>query len=731
MNSRVRAVLAGIVESGVDVHRCAAARALGLVGGPGATAVLGKALRDEDPDVRTDAAQALGDLGDPEAAHLLMENLVGDPDPDVKKAALEALIAFGHSPVVPLLRKLVVSRTDDIVWDEDEFYTDEWDSWLDLQMMAIRGLARFGTEDAAQDILTAMGDDFGQDVSEIGVSALASMGETGAEALEQLFPISDSRLQRRIAAALIQTQNPAARTRIDMLLAASSARVREIAVRGPVAIDPRLVPMFGDSSAAVRAAVVRHAGKHHRDATGALIGDPDATVRVEVFRVIAGDPTSYQDEKLVAAVKKAISGDPKAAKQAALALIALVGTDALKGLSHTMTNTKVPQEFRVGAVEALVKAGPASAPHLLKAVGDDNRQMRLAAMTALAGLAADDPVWPNAAGDGLIAALAGKLVEAPQEPPEEEGGTEETPAQPDAAAAEEEREIDETTPLAAVSLDPDTSTLGKMLSGATGAQAQEAPVAEPEPVESSEQDQRFLELSKQRRLSRRKMSLESDVAPHLDVRRFAASVLGVVPKPEITDELIAVLETGDGMLRDAALVSISQHGDTLGVLPQSAFAPLKGQFTAATETETRVLALRALAKVAGSRDVLGAAVNDSDPLVRVEAVRGLGHQGFAGADVEAALNDGYVGVGLAAARSLARNRGAEVVDALIEFAFRHDGTYRRDIGQLLGTYAGEAGIERLIDLLQDDAHLRERLVVIEALAEAINCHSKTNDLKVA
>jgi HEAT repeat protein len=55
-NSKISSVLSEILLEGVDVHRCAAARALGQIADPQSAGALEKALLDEDPDVRSDSA---------------------------------------------------------------------------------------------------------------------------------------------------------------------------------------------------------------------------------------------------------------------------------------------------------------------------------------------------------------------------------------------------------------------------------------------------------------------------------------------------------------------------------------------------------------------------------------------------------------------------------------------------------------------------------------------------
>lgn len=728
MKAGAHEVLSEILGNGVDVHRCAAARALGKIASPGANEILVKSLLDEDPDVRVDAASSLGSLNDPSCAEALMENLIGDPESDVKKTAISALVAFRYEPVLPLLRKLVTTRTEEIFWDEDEYYTDGWDSWLDLQLLAIKGVATFGAQEAVPDILAAMADELGQDVSEAGVTALAALGPAGAEALETLYDSGVVRLRRRIADAVVLQKSPLTHELIERMLADESAKVRQITALGLDSADPRLEILFADPDSSVRASVVRHAGSHFPTLVGELIKDSEADVRAEVFKEIAKHPGLFEGEDISTSVREAIAGEPEAAKQAALAWIAIKGPSGIKGLTHVMTNKKVPLEFRVGVIEAMKKAGSSSVPHLLKAAGDDERQLRLASLTALVDFAANDPIWPNPAGEGLLAALNGELVLPPEEPEESE---EEVAAEPlpdvDALAADEEQEVDETMPL--VPEGHGTSTLDAILSG--GAPDPEQ-AEEPEPVELSEKELRFLELSKQRAMSKRKMSLESDVAPHLDVRRFAASLLGGVPNLEVTENLIAVLDDDDLEVRNAALSSLVQHGEKKAALPASALEALSENLSSET-SESRVLSVRALGWLEGEGidEKLHELLSDPDDFVRVEAVRSLDIRGVADEQVERCLKDGYLGVGIAAATSLARNRGEEAVDALVAFAFDNDGTYRHDIGRMLGEYASDAGARRLIEILGDESYKRNWLVAIDALAEIFSQQDQSEELKVA
>ena len=592
MKTKARDRLTAILTDGIDVHRCAAARALGSMGLAESVEPLIKALLDEDPDVRTDAAFALGALNDPASAEKLMENLVGDPESDVKRAAIKALIAMRYEPVVPLLRKLAVSRSEeDVAWDEEAFYTDEWDSWIDIQMSAFEGLGVFAPEEAVPEIIEAMLDDEAQDLTEPGLRALARMGEAGALAIIDQYGLGDTRMCRRIVRAVGMSDNPHLDDLRGGMVADVKPEIRRLALENLEATDDRLKPLFGDEDGSVRAAVVKHAGLQNTLLLWDLIKDPDPVVRVEVFKIIKTNPDKFKDEDLEKAVQKAITGDPDAAKQAALALIALKGPEAAKGLLHVLSNAEIPQKFRVGVIEAVEKAGDIAVPALLQAAGDTDRQLRLAALTALAEIASNDPKWPNDAGLGLITGLNGELVLPPEEVEEEIVEKEPLPEITEEIA----NEIDAELPLVAEKIEPVTSTLDAIKSNVP-----DAPVEEPEEIILSDETQRMLDLTKRRKLGKRKLSWDTMASPHEDVQRFSARLLGSVVHKDVTDALIATLtQDVDEETRNGALFSLAKHGEKTGTMPAEALAPLQ-ELLKSDVSETRALALRSMGWIKGA-----------------------------------------------------------------------------------------------------------------------------------
>lgn len=727
MKTKATEQLSTILKDGIDVHRCAAARALGGLGGPLAIAGLTDALLDEDPDVRVDAVSALAEIQTPEAAEKLMENLIGDPDADVKKAAIQALVALRHAPVVPLLRALAVSRAEDqITWDEEAFYIEGWDSWDDIQISAIRGLGAFEDEAAITDILEAMSDEQGQDISEPAFEALAQMGSEGAQALAQIYSLDDPRLSRRIARAAGRSDNPHIAVLHGEMLLDKSPQIRALALESLPSTDTRLARLFNDPDAIVRAAAVRHHGAANLLGLRGMILDEAPQVRLEVFKIIAAHPDEFREKPLIDAIKSTLKGDPDAARAAALALFALKGAKVAKGFTHVLGQQDIPREFRIGILETLEKAGDIAVPALLTAAADPDRQLRLASLTTLANIAAEGPTWPNDAGLGLLTALKGELVLPPEEPEEEEIIPDPKPepdqAELDAIAAE----IDQSLPLV-----PDDAAPGSTLRAIMVNQPGE-PAAEPEEIKLDPTQERLLAATNTRKLNKRKVSWQTEVAPYLDVRRFSARLLGQVVQPDVTEALIDTLENApDVETLEAALFSLAEHGTKLGHLP----ARLTNQAQALLDhknSDIRVLATRILGFLPTTEnDQLATLTRHQDQLVRVEAIRALDRRNVAHPALNKALNDDYLGAGIAAARALARLKGGDAVDDLVEFATRNDGTYRRDIGRLLGQYAPNKGAARLLDLMRDETRKSEWLVAIDALSELFQHQTPEQSLLVA
>jgi HEAT repeat protein len=275
--------LCAVVETADEVQRCLAVQALGRIGEPRALDTLVGCLSDPDEDVRADAAEALGLIGNPRAGAALLDTLVEDPCGDVKLNAVEALGRLAHGDAIPVLVRLVRGRDDSITWDEADLAGGGWDDWLDLQVKAINALARIGAIEAVPDIVDAIDDEMGQDLSEAGLKALSRLGVPGTAALAGYLEAGDGRLRRRAAGVLAGIDSDAARAVLAAALNDKPVEVRLAALRGLAAGDagdPRLVPLFDDAAPAVRARVTTMCGRRYPERLDRMLDDPADQVQV-------------------------------------------------------------------------------------------------------------------------------------------------------------------------------------------------------------------------------------------------------------------------------------------------------------------------------------------------------------------------------------------------------------------------------------------------------------------
>ncbi len=723
---RLVGVLCRILRDGVDVHRCLAARALGRIGDRGAVDGLLEALLDEDEDVRGDAAGALARLADPRAAGPLMENLLGDPSVEVKLKAIEALTGFGHADLVPWLRRMVKGRDADIAWDDNELYQSGWDDSVDVQTKAIEALAAMAVEAAVPDIVSAIDDEFGQDLTEAGFKALARLGEPGAEALAGYLSDGDERRRRRAAAALAGAGSSAVREVAARALGDPSPAVRlavaeALAARDPS--DPHLAILFRDPRPDVRRRVVRLCGSRHPDGLATLLDDEVGAVRLAVLEVVAEAPDLVPTEAVLARARADLgSSAPELAGAAARALAALDPSAMSDHLVALLGDAERPVAARLGALQGLaaVADGPA-ARALIAVLGDDARQLRLEALAALAAMARASEDWPNACGEALLAALEGELVPAPEAPEAEQEI--ETPA--GQTQQLDHRAVD----AGAVDADADdafpTSTLAAIL-GREGARGVASGGAA-ESVGLSDEDMDFLALVR-RQPRKRRLPVTPPLAPHQDVRRFAARVLGDIARDEVARALAAALGDGDGEVRLAAADSLARVAERIEVLPAEAVEALV-EAQGGAERDLRLFAVRALgaARARGAAGALAARLGDDDSFVRGEAIRALSKLGAPRREIAGLLGDPDSGVCLAAARALAEGGGEAAVERLVEFAFAFEGRHRREAARLLRGVDPEAASARFLEVLEDPGRTRSWQVAIEALEElnstAANSHA--------
>jgi len=744
--SSVGEALCQVLRAGQDVHRCLAAHALGRIGYGPAVDPLIDALLDEDEDVRGEAAEALFRLGDPRAGDALVRNLVEDPCGQVKINATEALGAMGVRGAEPFLRRLAVGRDDAVAWDDEEFLGGGWDDWLDVQIKAIEALGALGARDAVSDIVAALDDEMGQDLSETAFRVLARLGEPGAEALARYATKGDARVRRRAVGALARSDTAVARAALLAALEDASADVRLAAFAGLAARDPAaacLAAGLDDPDPAIRAAAVRLCIRYWPDRLHALLDDPADAVQTAALDALTADPAlAYSSalENLEFRLRVKLRGpSAEVAVAACRAVAALFPAAGTADLAEQLHDTGCPVPLRAASARALGEIGSEAAVEALRAaVGSDTRQVRLDAIAALARVAAR-PDRPARALEALLAAVRGELVPAP----------------PASAAPEPvEIEVVETAPAAPKQGDAGewpSSTLAALGIHDLKAQSRaDAPaVAEPTiepsaeatpdveddvpladddvPPDLTDEEQEFLERARQwdgPRRMRKHVPLEPDVAAHEDVRRFAARVMGDVPGPAVAAALTEALSGADPEVRRVAAESLGRVAGRLGGLGAPGAAALMDAL-GDEDRDLRLAAARALGSGGTTPEItapgITAAVrgllDDPDGHVRAQAARTLAALGAVGDEVTVLLDDPDPGVRQAGAEALAARGDADTEKILVEFAFAHEGMHGRAVARLLRDAGLTGAGARFLRVLADGAQTPRWRVSIEALEE--------------
>ncbi|MDE0388817.1 MAG: HEAT repeat domain-containing protein [Rhodospirillales bacterium] len=375
-----------------DIIRCAAARALGALGGEGAAAPLVDVLMDPDPDLRVDAMTALARCARPKDAPAIRRSLEGDPVGEVKVAAIRALARLKDESSVSLLQALARSRCDDEVAWEDE--NSGWDEWLDVQVAAIEALGVIGADEAVDDLLKARADEEGQDLDHAVFAALARMPGRGLPALRSFLRHADARVRERALDALAAAGREALTPLRETLVRDASPRVRRLAIDCFDNGDETLTTLaLNDPNASVRAAVLGRAGALRPEILRSALRDPDETVRAVALEARGSEPAGEDEPDLVANVEAWLrTGGVSLATVCAAVLPTLAGGRSLPALGEAAMEGERPTEVRIAALRSLGGIGTEeSLQTLRRAVVDRARQLRLAALAALVEMTKSAP----------------------------------------------------------------------------------------------------------------------------------------------------------------------------------------------------------------------------------------------------------------------------------------------------------------------------------------------------
>lgn len=172
------ALIKRLSDYDADVRRIAA-EALGQIEDPDATEALCERLWDEVPEVRKMVAWALGQIEDPDALPSLLQAL-GDPVPDVQEAVIEALGKLVELDAVPYLMQMLGHNSQSV------------------RRASARALGQIGGKhpDSSQDILAGLLHALGDPDAVVRRMAARSMGEIGEK-------VGDKNLSADIASGLL------------------------------------------------------------------------------------------------------------------------------------------------------------------------------------------------------------------------------------------------------------------------------------------------------------------------------------------------------------------------------------------------------------------------------------------------------------------------------------------------------------------------------------------------
>ena len=381
-------------------------------------------LMDPDPDLRADAMAALARCARPEDAPAIRRSLAGDPVVEVKVAAIRALARLKDRGSVPLLRALALGRCEaEVAWEEPG---SGWDDWLDVQVAAVEALGAIGAEEAVEDLVHARDDEMGQDLDHVVFAAFVRMPEGGIPALRGFLEHGDARVRERALDALAGAGREALTPLRDTLARDPGPGVRHLAIACFDEDDEALAALaLKDPDAGVRCAALARAMPARPDVARSALRDPDESVRAVALEARGSQPAGEDEPDLVANVEAWLrTAGVSLATVCAAVLPTLAGARSLNALDEAAHDSERPPEVRIAALRSLGGIGTEeSVGALRRAAVDRARQVRLAALSALADLTENTPHdVGDRAREVLVEAVRGTLAPEPaaaQDEPEQ------------------------------------------------------------------------------------------------------------------------------------------------------------------------------------------------------------------------------------------------------------------------------------------------------------------------
>ncbi|MEM6676953.1 MAG: HEAT repeat domain-containing protein [Pseudomonadota bacterium] len=671
--------------------------------------LLVSALLDPDPDVRSDAMEALATMALPEDAETLRYSLAGDPVREVKLAAIRALARLNDRGAIPLLRALTLSRAEEeVAWEDED---SDWEEWLDIQIAAIQALGQMGVEEAIDDLLAARADPLAQSLDIPVFEALTQLGPRGIDILLQVATQNEGLGSSRAVTALQGADPSAMLASVDQMIGHPRAAVRLLTLPLlPVDGDRVLQLAEADPDAAVRVAALARAAPHRPDLALTALRDKDARVQAAALRHLVLPEDAEARAVLIDNLLAWIThGAPALMIATAERLAILAPERAGPPLLALAADLKRPLEARVAATRALADVTPPiPTAALVELIGNRAQQVRLAALVQLRDRAA---AGDEAAITALAAAIQGTLVE---DAAFSDRGGEEASRETLTAPKNE----DDGPPRIHITRDgqivefvrpegeaPGTSTLSAILAASEAAAApDDEPLAEDTPEEAPSKRRKRRPVEGPDAISEALSREALQVASGLDLAPVDAAILA---------RARAASGGGSGetdqALRQQAWQALGRH-----LARYAGFENARSVALAArgdSDPVVRLVAFQLLATQGPAPDLLAGARQDPDPLIRAEAAR----YGDGPALVDA-LGDPVLIVRRAAAeRLIASGSTEQVIDGV-------ERVIRAELSDTLASLIAASEVARQVasgHLAADTCTGRAALVILKALATSL------------
>ncbi len=726
-----------VLENGNEANRCFAAQALGHIGANEAVSPLIERLRDEDEDVAIDAAYALGLLKDPQAIPFLWECYIHDPSGDVKVSVIEALGKIGGDNIVDNLITVVQGRGDEIVWELD----GDWDDWWDAQLKAIEALGKIGHRKGVMPILNAIDDEENQELTEVGFKALASMGDEGIDHLIKRFKINIPLHRRRVIKALSNHNSDRAKQVFVSGLQDSDVSVRMIAADALAKQEdpeyvPHLLALLKDLHPQARQKIVALIEKYEltnfltrQDTKNflALFHDKDVSVRRQAIETTGNLKIMEFSNKVLDAIH-----DPDAG--VAIAAIEALGQlkikESVQSLAAILLKKELGTRYRSTAALALGNlVDKEEIPFLINTLKDDDRLVRLNSLIAISRLDQEHAI------PILLAALHGKLVLPPkEEKPEELAEVENSPESVDESVVETAGDAEAETETVEQDIEEleeeEEQGPQSTLEAIAASHNQETPGNGEEAAVLSEVEKEFLAIAEENIRVGNELLSRQTLAPHQDIRQFAARLLGELGGKQVVEALIQSLQSADFLVQQEAAESLGIVGDVGAIEP---LIPLLKSENPDVQLKTsRALGcLQATSAIPQLLECLA----QGNTLVRIQVLQALGEIVGGNSPVELAevlktqlqlcLKDQEMGVRKAAAEALLQLRDLSVVAAIVEMTFMDEGNQRVEVSRLLRQFIPEQASVEFLKILTDPAQEYYHRIAIEELQEIYRQESTT------